>query len=58
MPDLRPMVDHGQVFTLLSQHFTDPITDLTPLEGGQVARTFAFRAANRTILCVSTRTIC
>lgn len=47
MPDLRPMVDHSQVFTLLSQHFTDPITDLTPIEGGQVARTFAFRAGEQ-----------
>jgi hygromycin-B 4-O-kinase len=47
MPDLRAMVDHSQVFTLLSQHFLDPITALTPIEGGQVARTFAFRAGNQ-----------
>lgn len=47
MPDLRPKVDHGQVFTLLSQHFTDPITDLAPIEGGQVAHTFAFRAGEQ-----------
>jgi hygromycin-B 4-O-kinase len=47
MPDLRPMVDHDQVFTLLSQHFTGPITELTPIEGGQVARTFAFRAGEQ-----------
>ena len=44
MPDLRPVVDGNQVLALLNQHFTDPISDLTALEGGQVARTFAFRA--------------
>jgi hygromycin-B 4-O-kinase len=43
MPDLRPIVDYSQVFSLLSQHFIPPITALTPIEGGQVARTFAFR---------------
>jgi hygromycin-B 4-O-kinase len=47
MPDLRPTVDQNQVLTLLSEHFTGPITDLTPLEGGQVARTFAFRAGEQ-----------
>lgn len=47
MLDLRPMVDHDQVFTLLNQHFTDPITDLTSIEGGQIARTFAFRAGEQ-----------
>jgi len=43
MPDLRPMVASEQVLTLLKQHFSAPILDLTPVEGGQVARTFSFR---------------
>ncbi|GHO58119.1 hypothetical protein [Ktedonobacter robiniae] len=43
MPDLRPVVPTAQVFTLLSQHFSAPILDLTPVEGGQVARVFSFR---------------
>lgn len=45
MPDLRPVVASEQVLTLLSQYFSTPITDLVPVEGGQVARTFAFRTA-------------
>lgn len=44
MPDLRPFVASDQVRGLLDQHFTAPIHDLVPVEGGQVARTFAFRA--------------
>ncbi len=43
MPDLRPVVASEQVLALLSQHFNTPISDLVPVEGGQVARTFAFR---------------
>lgn len=42
MPDLRPIVATEQVLTLLSQHFNAPISELVPVEGGQVARTFAF----------------
>jgi hygromycin-B 4-O-kinase len=47
MPDVRPAVDSEQVLVLLKQQFSEPITDLAPLEGGQVARTFAFRAGER-----------
>lgn len=43
MPDLRPMIAQEQVLTLLKQHFSAPILDLAPVEGGQVARTFSFR---------------
>jgi hygromycin-B 4-O-kinase len=42
MPDLRPIIEQEQVFALLRQHFSAPITHLVPLEGGQVARAFAF----------------
>jgi hygromycin-B 4-O-kinase len=44
MPDLRPIVPGEQVSALLQQHFHAPILDLLPVEGGQVARTFSFRA--------------
>lgn len=44
MPDLRPAVAPEQVLALLNQHFSTPITDLKRLEGGQISRTFAFRA--------------
>jgi len=47
MPDLRPTVDHDQVLALLSQHFRSPITEMAPVEGGQVARTFSFRAGEQ-----------
>ncbi len=47
MSDLRPMVDDNQVLALLNQHFMDPITNLTAVEGGQVARTFAFRVTEQ-----------
>ncbi|GHO70366.1 hypothetical protein KSC_092580 [Ktedonobacter sp. SOSP1-52] len=43
MPDLRPVVPTAQVLTLLNQHFSAPILDLTPVEGGQVAHVFSFR---------------
>jgi hygromycin-B 4-O-kinase len=44
MPDLRPVMTETQVLTLLRTHFSPSVTDLTPVEGGGVARTFAFRA--------------
>ena len=47
MPDLRPTIEQEQVYALLLQHFTEPITHLAPIEGGQVARTFAFRAGEQ-----------
>ncbi|GHO48105.1 phosphotransferase family protein [Ktedonospora formicarum] len=43
MPDLRPIVSQEQALAALSQHFAEPITDIEPLEGGQVMRTLAFR---------------
>ena len=47
MPDLRPSIEREQVLTLLHQHFSEPVTNLSPLEGSQVARTFAFRAGKQ-----------
>ena len=47
MPDLRPDVASEQVLALLNQHFSTPITDLVPVEGGQVARTFAFHTGEQ-----------
>ena len=47
MPDLRPVIEEEQIHALLQQHFTEPITHLVPIEGGQVARTFAFRAGEQ-----------
>jgi hygromycin-B 4-O-kinase len=43
MPDLRSVVTDRQVYDALSQYFSTPITDLTPIAGGNVAQTFAFR---------------
>jgi hygromycin-B 4-O-kinase len=42
MPDLRPEVEDREVLGLLARHFDGPVTRLEPLEGGQIARTFAF----------------
>lgn len=47
MPDLRPVVTDTQVLTLLNEHFVSPITDLVPVEGGSVARTFAFHTGEQ-----------
>lgn len=47
MSDLRPVIEQEQVLTLLRQHFSEPITNLVIVEGGQVARTFAFRASEQ-----------
>ena len=47
MPDLRPSIEREQVLALLRQHFSEPVTNLLPLEGSQVARTFAFRAGKQ-----------
>jgi hygromycin-B 4-O-kinase len=47
MPDLRAVVESEQILTLLNQHFTAPITDLAPVEGGLVSRTFSFRAGEQ-----------
>lgn len=43
MPDLRPVVKHERALTLLGECFSTPITGLVTVEGGSVARTFAFR---------------
>ncbi|HEY4384328.1 MAG TPA: hypothetical protein VGN34_07640 [Ktedonobacteraceae bacterium] len=47
MPDLRPMVATEQVLALLNQHFSAPILNLAPVEGGQVARVFSFRVKDQ-----------
>ena len=44
MPDLRPVVPDIRVLELLRERFAPSATDLVPVEGGSVARTFAFRA--------------
>lgn len=43
MPDLRPMVSGSRMLRLLQQHFSAPIADLVPVEGGLIARTFSFQ---------------
>lgn len=43
MPDLRPVIADAQVLEALRQHFSTPVTELMPIEGGEVARTLAFR---------------
>ena len=47
MPDLRPIIAPEQVLSLLKQHFSEPILDLAPVEGGQVARVFSFRVQDQ-----------
>ncbi len=47
MPDLRPVVQETQVLALLNEHFSTPVTDLVHMEGGSVARTFAFRVGGQ-----------
>lgn len=47
MPDLRPIVADSQVLVLLNRHFSEPVTELVAIEGGLVARTFAFRAGEQ-----------
>src|SRR5215469_1479988 len=47
MPDLRPFIEQEQVLALLDLHFSEPVIDLKPLDGGQVARTFAFRSGEQ-----------
>lgn len=46
MADLRPLVTHAQVLAALGQHFTTPIVAITPVESGQIARTFSFQTKN------------
>jgi hygromycin-B 4-O-kinase len=47
MPDLRPVVADSRVLALLNEHYSTPVTDLVRVEGGLVARTFAFRTGER-----------
>ena len=47
MPDLRPHIEQEQVLAFLQQYYTEPVTDLAPVEGGQIARTFAFRVGQQ-----------
>lgn len=42
MPAIKPSLEQEQVLSLLREHFADPIVNLSPLEGCQVAQTFAF----------------
>ncbi len=42
MPDIKPVVEQQDVIALLQQHFARPVTQLLPLEGGEIARTFSF----------------
>lgn len=44
---LKPAIGYEQVLTLLRTSFTGPITRLTPLRGGQLARVFSFTAEGR-----------
>lgn len=44
MPDIKPVVEQQDVIALLQQYFAGPVTQLLPLEGGEIARTFAFTA--------------
>ena len=46
MPDLRPVVSDARVLALLQERFSPSAMDLVPVEGGSVARTFAFRAGD------------
>jgi hygromycin-B 4-O-kinase len=55
MPDLRPVVAAEQAFALLGQHFNTPISNLVPVEGGQVARTFAFHTGGQDFIIRFTR---
>jgi hygromycin-B 4-O-kinase len=43
MGDLRPVVTREQVLALLSKHFSTSVTGLSEVDGGSVARTFAFQ---------------
>lgn len=43
MPDLKAAVETEQVLQVLNQHFSTPITDLAPVEGGLISRTLTFR---------------
>ncbi|GLV55478.1 hypothetical protein KDH_23220 [Dictyobacter sp. S3.2.2.5] len=45
MADLKAVVEAEQVSQVLKQHFTTPITDLAPVEGGLISNTLTFRSA-------------
>jgi len=47
VPHLRPSIEQELVLALLQQHFTEPITNLALIEGGQIACTFAFRVGEQ-----------
>jgi hygromycin-B 4-O-kinase len=46
MPDLRPTIPDEHVLALLNERFSASVTDLVAVEGGLVARTFAFRTGD------------
>lgn len=45
MPPIKPSLTERQVRTLLQCYFDQPITRLTPIEGGHISRTFSFCCA-------------
>ena len=47
MPDLRPVVADTRVLALLNERFSTSVSDLEHIDGGSVARTFAFRAGGQ-----------
>jgi hygromycin-B 4-O-kinase len=47
MLDLRPVVPEAALLALLHDEFDMPVSDVVPVEGGAVARTFAFRAGKQ-----------
>lgn len=47
MSEIKPSITTTEVLTLLQGHFTSPVTQLTAVQAGQVARTFSFRVAEQ-----------
>jgi hygromycin-B 4-O-kinase len=42
MPSVKPTVERRDVLRVIEEHFGHPASDLQPLEGGEIAQTFAF----------------
>jgi hygromycin-B 4-O-kinase len=47
MPGVKPELAEEQIVTLLQQHFTNPIEQLTPIHFGEVAQTLSFRTGEQ-----------
>lgn len=45
--EIKPSVTLTQVLALLEAHFAGPVTQLAPVEAGQVAKTFSFEVAGQ-----------